>query len=441
MSTMPPVEPLKWALEQAEQDGLRGEALLVRTLEVAIAISGQGGEAIVRSVRDALAQPKPGFRAPDDQLARARELVALLEPLSPVDRLSTIAGSRRKYRGVAVAEAFLARAWAALPAEGADSGSWAECGFRAARFTVPRDSQELDHLVSLMARGLALLANSSRIACDLRRAESVMIDAVRTIEFHPVMDLATRAEVLEFSSVLQRAQRRTTEAVDNLRWCAAVWEILGRTNERARVLTTLVMTLQIAGRPEEALAAAHEGLAVSAALDNKRMLWHLRHNEFEILDELGRIEEARTVAAEAHRLAAPFEDSFTRLRLTWLDGRLARSEGRKDEAAEMFRAAQAGFLAEKNSYVAAMVSLDLTELHLEAGHYAEAAELATAMAATFDALGVQREAYAACWLFADACERGRASVTLARHLSRYLDQARQDPEYGFPAAALLPESL
>lgn len=431
-----PSEPLRWALEHAERDGLRGEEALVRALELAIAEGGPDGEGIVVAVREALAGARRGFEVSEADLARACQLVSRLEPLAPEARLAKIAQSRGHYRGVAVGEALLERAWYCLPANGPESGSWAYCAIRVITLSDTFDRRIATHAFSILARGWALAANSARIACDLRLAEKLIEQAIRTIDMQCVTDLASRAEVLEAAARLQRARRQTVDAVENLTWSAAVWEILGRPREQARVLTTQVMTYQIAGEPNQALVSARAGMELAASLGDARLSLHLAHNLFEIYFELDRIDEARRWAARTRELAAPYSDAFTRVRIEWLDGRMALLEERGEDASRHLLSAQAGFLADRNPYVAAIVSIDLTTLHLEAGRYQEAAELATAMAATFDALGVQREAWAACRLFADACERQRASVALAKNLARYLDQARQDPEYGFPASAV-----
>lgn len=432
-----PPEPFRWALESAERDGLRGEEALVRALELAIAEGGPAGQATIVSVREALSGPRRGFEVPEADLTRARQLVSRLDPLTPKERMTKIAQSRGHFRGVAVGEALLERAWSCLPSEGAASGAWALCAIRVINLSDTVDHRVAAHAFSVLARAWALAANSARIACNLGTAEKLIEQAIRTVDMQGLMDLATRAEVMELAARVQRARRQTDSAIENLGWSAAVWEVLGRRAEQLRVLATLAMTLQVAGEPEEALGACRRGLPIATEVGNRRLEWHLKHNEFEILCDLSRIEEAKAAAQEVRQLAAPFSDSFTRIRVEWLEGRLARLEGRQGAAVLHLKRVLDQFLELKSPYDSALVSIDLATLHLEAGRFQEAAELATAMAATFDALGVQREAWAACRLFADACERQRASVALAKNLARYLDQARQDPEYGFPASAVV----
>ncbi|MDX1997932.1 MAG: hypothetical protein SF066_09460 [Thermoanaerobaculia bacterium] len=432
-----PAEPLSWALAHAERDGLRGEEALVRALELVVSEGGPSGQNLVGMVQEAVAVARRSFEIPEQDRIRARKLVAKLEPLNPQARLAKIALSRGHYRGVAIGEALLEHSWMALPANGQESGSWAICAIKVIHCSDSIEPRSVAHHFAVLARAWALAANSARIACDLRKAEKLMEQAILTVEMQGVYDLATRAEVLELAAVLQRARRHYDEAANNLRWTAAVWEILSRDFERARTLVTLATTLQAGGEVDAALDVVREALNITSEVDRPRLALALHHMEALYLVELGRLKAAEKAVSQTRRLAEPFTDQFTQLRVSWLDGRLARAQGLQERAVGKLEAAQAGFLALNNPYDSALVSIDLATLHLEAGRYQEAAELATAMAATFDALGVQREAWAACRLFADACERQRASVALAKNLARYLDQARQDPEYGFPASAVV----
>lgn len=434
MATILSAQPLRWALDLAERDGLQGEAAMLRALEVVLAENG--GESVLKVVREALGGYKPGFSVSDEAMAQARKVVACLDGLSHGERLLMIRRSRKALRGIEVCEALLERTRDALPADAASSGSWAECALRVIRWTSVSEPREVAHAFSLEARAWAFWANSYRVACDLRTAERLLAQAIGTIDCQAVMDLETRAEVMEIAARVQRARRQTTEATSNLRWAVAVWEVLDRKPEFCRALVALATALEASGEVAGALSVAREALQVADQIDAQRLKLTLTHMEALYLEDLGRVREAEEALERAKVLAIPFQDSFTQLRMRWIEGRLARSNGEMENAVGILRNAQSGFIAQQNPYVAALVSLDLTVIHLEAGRYSEAAELARAMAATFDALGVQREAWAACRLFADACERHQASVAVAKNLARYLDQARQDPEYGFPASAM-----
>jgi tetratricopeptide (TPR) repeat protein len=424
-------------MDRAQRDGLRGVDAFLRALELLTIERGSpAAKAQLADVRAVLEGRMTGFSVPDIERVLARERVDRLESRSHAQRVKRIRTSGRDLRGAAFCEALLERARAALPSDPRESGSWAECAVRAATYSRTDEARESAHLASCLARGHAFWGNSLRILCDLRNARRQLDHAGDLIQFHAIGDLATRAEVASFRGSLLRAQREFEEAIRVLEVSAAGWDLLGNRRQQALTLLTASGAFSAWGDPNKALDAVVTGRALLDTPADPRVALSFRHNEAWFLEEVGRLEESRRAAEEARALAAQFPDSFTQLRLQWLEGRLCRSEGRSDDAIAHFRTVQDAFLAEQNPYDAALVSLDLAALYLQAGRHSEVADLATAMAAAFESLGVHREALAAWRLFADACQRQAASVGFAKNLARYLDQARHDPEFGFAASGV-----
>lgn len=436
MPVPPEARPFRNALARVYQDGLRAEDACLRACELVILESGSPPlEALLVDVREVLEGNKSGFDLPEIHLVLARSEVERLVALSPGERRKRIS-QRRSLRGPAFGEALLERARAALPADPRDSGSWGECAVHAMTYTEQDDPAIAKHVASCLARGLAFWGNSLRILCDLRQAKSLIGQADRIIEDHAIGDLATRAEIASFRGSLLRAQREFDAARSAIEVSLAGWDLVGRPDRQARELWNLASVHVAEQSPTTALEVAEVGSRLAEDLNDRRLAWSFELIEAHCLIELDQIEPARRAADAARQLAADFPDSFTQLRVRWLEGRLCRSEGRPDEAIDHFRAVQTGFLADQNPYDAALVSLDLATLYLETGRHAEVVELATAMRAAFEALGVHREALAAWRLFTDACQRQAANVQLAKNLARYLDQARHDPEFGFSATGV-----
>jgi tetratricopeptide (TPR) repeat protein len=437
MPVPPEARPLDHALERAYRDGLRGEEALLRALElVTIERGSDASRNLLAELRSLLEDQRPSLVLDPLALELARHEITDLAELTQAARLRRIS-LRRRLRGPAIGEALLERAREALPADPVASGRWAECALRALIHSDTHDPLEARQIAACTARAWAFWGNSCRAQCDLRRAEKLLDEAERTVDFHSVGDIATRAEIASFWGSLLRDQRQFEAAIESIEFAAAGWDLLGRTNQLARARLTLAAVHTAAGSAESALEALAAGVGFVAELRDQHLEWSFRHNEAWFLEELGRLSESRTVAQTARQLAADFPDSFTQLRVQWLEGRLCRSEGKPEEAITHFQAVQAGFLAEKNPYDAALVSLDLAALYLQLGRNADVVPLATAMGAAFESLGVHREALAAWRLFTDACQRQAANVQLAKNLARYLDQARHDPEFGFSAAGVL----
>ncbi|MDX2000095.1 MAG: hypothetical protein SF066_20445, partial [Thermoanaerobaculia bacterium] len=413
--------PFADALERAYHDGLRADDACLRALELATLERGSGSvKHLLAELRSLLEGNFQGFELPPIHLVLARAHVEKLEGLTHAKRLTRIRASKT-FRGPAIGEALLERARAALPANPKESGSWAECTVRAMAYSDSEERREADHITVCLARGLAFWGNSLRILCDLHTAADLLQQADETLEFFGIGDLATRAEIASFRGSLLRAQRHFDRAIRSFEFAASGWDLLEDRVQQARVSLKLSLTYSLAGFAEQSLAVARAGLSLLGQSEDVWLVCSFRHSEALCLEELGQIQEARSVANAARLLATDFPDSFTQLRFRWLEGRLCRSEDRPDEAVDHFRAVQAGFLADQNPYDAALVSLDLAALYLETGRHGEVVELATAMRAAFEALGVHREALAAWRLFTDACQRQAANVQLAKNLARYLD--------------------
>lgn len=93
------------------------------------------------------------------------------------------------------------------------------------------------------------------------------------------------------------------------------------------------------------------------------------------------------------------------------------------------------FLARDNAYDAALVTMEMAVLHLEAGQTGEVKSLAREMAPIFEAQKVHREALAALLLFREAVEQDAATAGLARRVVAYLYRARHDPDLRFEGFA------
>jgi len=85
------------------------------------------------------------------------------------------------------------------------------------------------------------------------------------------------------------------------------------------------------------------------------------------------------------------------------------------------------------AYDAALAALDLAALYARAGRAAESKRLAAEMLPIFRSREVHREALAALVVFQRAAEMETVTLALVEEISRYLEQARLDPEMRFRA--------
>ncbi len=116
------------------------------------------------------------------------------------------------------------------------------------------------------------------------------------------------------------------------------------------------------------------------------------------------------------------------MRVRWLEARIAAGIGRREEAISTLEAVREAFTSRTMAFDAALASLDVAMLFLEAGRTGEVKALAEEMVWIFKAQGIGREALAAFTLFSEAAMREALTVELVR---RYAEEFRKgaSPEY------------
>ncbi|HEX5719862.1 MAG TPA: hypothetical protein VF179_27150 [Thermoanaerobaculia bacterium] len=136
--------------------------------------------------------------------------------------------------------------------------------------------------------------------------------------------------------------------------------------------------------------------------------------------------EAAALLPELRELAATHGSAQDRVRLDWVEGRVAAGLGDHDRARRLLTQVRQTFVEEGNAFDAALVGLDLSISHLQEGKTAEVRELADEMVTVFRDLEVAREPMAALLLFQDAARRETATAELAREVAASLTRARRE---------------
>jgi hypothetical protein len=136
------------------------------------------------------------------------------------------------------------------------------------------------------------------------------------------------------------------------------------------------------------------------------------HNLLWSLADCGYAEEAWDFLWLCRDLYAEYGDTLLRIKLTWLEGRIAQGRGHLGRAERSFRQAREALLARKLPYTAAVVSIDLAILLLERGRGAEARGVIQEAIETFDLLHIKREAAAGIILLAEALRQNALTITV-----------------------------
>ena len=141
----------------------------------------------------------------------------------------------------------------------------------------------------------------------------------------------------------------------------------------------------------------------------------------------GRPAEAATILATHQELFERHDDPADRLRRQWIEARIARAEGRLDDAEPQFAAVRNGWLSLQRPYDATLATLDGAELQLARGNWREVRRQAERLAAIFETRGMHREAVAALILFQQAAKDERLTAEFLARLRRYLLARPQRP--------------
>ncbi|HYQ84058.1 MAG TPA: hypothetical protein VEP28_08665, partial [Rubrobacter sp.] len=156
-----------------------------------------------------------------------------------------------------------------------------------------------------------------------------------------------------------------------------------------------------------------------------RLLLCVRHNLVDTLARAGRYREAADLLPDVQELAVLRGNTLDRLRLDWVEGRVATGLGEYEQARTLLTRVRQTFLDDGNIYEAALATLDLAITYLEEGRTDEVRDLAEEMVAVFRAHDVHREALAALLLFQESARRETATTGLAREVAAALTRTRE----------------
>jgi tetratricopeptide (TPR) repeat protein len=182
---------------------------------------------------------------------------------------------------------------------------------------------------------------------------------------------------------------------------------------------------------EGALSTLGQAASLISGKEEPRLLWLLRFNPAVNLCHLGRYAEAQDPLPAAWALTVQLGNELDKLRLHWLEGRIAAGLGKTEDAVIALSQVRTEFAGRGIAYDAALATLELAILYLEQGRTLDVKMLARQMAPIFRAQGVHREALAALRLFCEAAEKEAATVELVRRLAEYLYRARHNPSLRF----------
>lgn len=367
-------------------------------------------------------------RAFDKEKEAAPKLVARLEEL-PTNRQLLVARNNQRYWTRAVCE---------LLADEAFDSSHGDVD-RAVRLatlaTVLADSLPDERYGKgvandVRARAWSVLGHAQRAASRLFEAEDSLARA-ETLLGDGTGDPCVIGRVWYRQALLRHAQRRFAEALELHRRAAREFAAGRDSHLVGCSLIDRARTLRELGDLNGAVESIRAGMAKLDLERSARMGLVAKHNLTLYLQERGETEEAMHLLGELLPLHAKFGGKVDKLRLRWLEGKLAHLQDDLDRAGEAFREVREAFISRSMPYDAALVTLDLSAVYLKRESYAHVLQLAGEMLAIFRGLGIDRESIAALFLLEQAAAAREVSLTLLAELASYLKRARHEPSLVF----------
>jgi transcriptional regulator with XRE-family HTH domain len=249
----------------------------------------------------------------------------------------------------------------------------------------------------------AHLASATRVAGDHLAAEAVIERAAELWQAGAEADpaLFNEARVLHIKASLLRERRRLPEALALFDRALAI----DRWGETPALLMGKAKALEKLGQFDEAIGLLRQAGSQVDAKREPRKLLIVRELLVLNLCHLGRHAEAQLLLGEVRALARKLGNRLDLLRVDWIQGIVAAGLGRHEEAITLLERVRARLVEDDIAYDAALVTLELAEVHASLGHTAEVKKLARQSAPFFQAQQVHHEAQAALELFRQAAER------------------------------------
>jgi tetratricopeptide (TPR) repeat protein len=273
----------------------------------------------------------------------------------------------------------------------------------------------------------AHVANARRVRGDLSGAGQAFTRARNLWQAGAASPLGflDEVQVLSLEASLRIEQLRLQEALALLDQALDSYPV-GEMKDR--LLLNKAAALEFLGQYEAAITTL---LQMNRDLVDPRLKWLRRFTWMANLCHLDRYHEAGDMLPELQRLTARLGNGLDKVRVRWLEGRIAAGQGKRREAIETLSWVRQEFSSQGIAYDTAQANLELSVLYLEEGRTDAVKRLARQMVPIFQAQGVHREALAALKLFQDAAEREALTVDLARRLAAHFQRVRYNPGLRF----------
>jgi tetratricopeptide (TPR) repeat protein len=248
---------------------------------------------------------------------------------------------------------------------------------------------------------------------EARSRFSLVRSIIRT---QGVTDLLVYAEVDSCEAVFELEIRRFPEAEDLLNRAIALYVVAGERSRTAHPLITLGLLYHERGESRRAVEVTRQAQEIMGSGADLRLRVCAQYNIALFLCESGEPLEAAEVLEEGREMFLLLQDPYTKVRLTWLDGKIALALGHLAQAEDLFLSVREAFSSNSQPYDVAMVSMDLATVYVRENRHRDLIQVAEEMIQIFTAQKVGRELFAACLLFQEAARGGQVTMEMIERL-------------------------
>ncbi len=370
----------------------------------------------------------------DAALARSRaEAPRLLQELAPLDPEERLARLRADPRFVSwgLCELLVRTSCQTAPEQPAEAVHLADLAVHVADTIPGGEPFEEPWVYQLRSLAWAGLGNARRVQGGLPAAERSfeMSDSWWEAGTESSEDaLGYEPVLLDLKASLRMAQRRFPEALELLERAVSLF-LDGQPEHRdphlaGRSLISKAFALIETGESEPAIQILKKANGLIDPKRDPRLVLCVRHNLVDNFSRTGRHREAADLLPELKAVAAAHGSALDRVRLDWVEGRIAAGLGDQARARELLTEVRQKFLDDGNAFDAGLAGLDLAISYMGEGRAAEVRDLADEMVTVFRDLDISREAMAALLVFQEAARRETATADLAREVAATLARAR-----------------
>src|SRR6185295_4238411 len=233
------------------------------------------------------------------------------------------------------------------------------------------------------------------------------------------------AHLLDLSSSLSRSQRRFEEADRQLRLAGRIYRQLGDRHLEGKVLIQRGILAGYRGDVELAVCLHCRAFDSLDHHRDPRLSFVALHNALDWLVQTDALLSADSLLEQAKPFFEAQAGPTERIRIRWLEARIASGLGRLHQAEVGLKEVRRRFVQLQQPYDAAIAGLHLGEVWLREGRFAELRATVSEILAVFVSLGIQREALASLVFLEHAARRERVTLDLVRAAVREVESLQR----------------